>query len=354
MYYSQVYLGGISDIPAHLGWAKELLAGSPSVPSNVIAHGAWEWSVIFVKSVFNAGWSGSALVVTLGSDLLTALILFLLLRRRSSPILAGALTLGVMLIGPLALFFPFDQVWYPGGYIWANIYHNPTSLLLRPFAIIQFVFSYNAIAGKKSKWYVILLVAIVSGFAAFAKPVYIICLLPISGIFALFRLIRKQPIDLLGLIFGIVIPSTTLLIWQFSITYAAGAPSQIAILPFDVMSQFSGNLAPKFILSIAFPLAITILYWQEAVKDVRIQLGWLTFFVGALYTYFLAELGPTYNAGNFIFCGEIALFMLIVACVAFLMERQLPDRKIGRWLILGIGLLQVFFGISFFFFKIYH
>lgn len=352
--YSEIYLSIKNDFPAHLAWAENIYSAPQKVPGFVIAHAGWEWAVFFTRQLFNTPWINSALVVNLVSVLATIVILYYFLRNKLSALLSGALSIGLLLVGPLAAFYPFDHLWYLGGYIWPNIYHNPTFLLLRPFAILQFYFAYEAIRGKKAAWPAIILAALVSLASAFAKPNYIICLLPALGIIALIRLLRKEAIDWKQLILGIGVPSVAILVWQYLLAFYTNSDSQIVFSPFSVMALYSQNLLPKFFLSIVFPLIVTILYWKDAIKDPRIQLGWLSFAFGAICTYFIADAGILYPQGTFVFSGEITLFILFVSCIFFLAERKLPEKStVSRFVILAAGFLHLLSGIFYYFFRFY-
>lgn len=354
IYYSELYLSAKNDFPAHLAWARQIYSTPQLVPGFVIAHAGWEWAVFFTRQFFDVPWSNAALSVTLTSVLETVVILYFFLRKNLSALLAGALSIGLLLIGPLAAFYPIDHLWYIGGYVWPNIYHNPTFLLLRPFAILQFYFAYEAMRGKKAAWPEIVLAALISLAAAFAKPNYIICLLPALGIIALIRLLRKEAVDWKQLILGIGIPSVAILIWQYLLAFYTNSQSQIVISPFSVMALYSQNLLLKFLLSIVFPLIVTILYWKDAIRDPRIQLGWLSFVFGAICTYFIADAGILYPQGTFIFSGEITLFILFVCCIFFLAERKLPEKStVSRFLVLTTGFLHLLSGIFYYFFRFY-
>jgi hypothetical protein len=191
-----------------------------------------------------------------------------------------------------------------------------------------------------------LLAALVSLASAFSKPSYAICLLPSLGILILINIWRKKPIDWKMILLGIGLPSVAILIWQFLFTYVSGEGSGIIFAPFLVMSNYSSYLPIKFVLSIVFPLVVTAVYWKEAIKDIRIQIGWVGFGMGAIFTYLFAESGWRLTDGNFAWSGQITLFILFVCCILFLTEKNLPRiNKISKWLIISSGSLHVIFGI---------
>lgn len=353
--YSQIYTSTISDFGPHLAWAERIYSAPATLPPSLIAHGGWEWLVLLTRQVINSRWNLAGLLATLVSVFAAVGILFFILRKYCKPWLAGALSISLMVIAPLLVFLPFDHLWYIGGYVWANTYHNPTSLLLKPFAILQFWFTYQALEGRKISWSLVLLMALGSLAAAFAKPSYIICLLPALMILGFLRWIRKNPLNTGALAFGIVLPSVAILLWQYSMSFSSSADSQIIFSPFSVMSLYSGNLLPKFLLSIVFPVIVTAVYWKDAVIDARMRLGWLSFAIGAAFTYLLAETGSQFKYGNFGWSAEITLFLLFAACVFLIAEKKLPpENSYRRWVILISGFLHVYFGFFYYSFVLFN
>ena len=107
---------------------------------------------------------------------------------------------------------------------------------------------------------------------------------------------------------------------------------------------------PKFLFSLVFPLLVTIGFWKNAVKNVYIQMGWLIFSFGAMLTYFFAETGWRLYHGNFIWSGEISIFILFLCCILFLVEQwNCEDRPTLKWFILASGFLHVYTGIAYYF-----
>jgi hypothetical protein len=355
--YAEIYLAGsTSDYGSHIAWTKTMLENSWRVPPAIQGHATWQWILLIFHQIVGHSWTFSALAVTLVSVIATGLILFWALWKKFSAFLAGSLSVGLMLIAPLFFLQPFDNLWYMvNGYIGTNIYHNPTILLLKPFAVLQFYFSVQALTSAKSNWKSWLIPAICSVIAVFTKPNYAICLLPVLCILALIRLLKKQPVDWKKILCGIIIPSTAVLVWQFLITYGPATDSKVIVAPFAVMSSYSGLLAIKLLLSIAFPLTVTLLFWKDAVKDTGMQLGWLGFGIASIYTYFLAETGQRFLSGNFIWSAEISLFLLFLACILFLAGKKLSEEKyIKKWFVLTTGLFHVLFGIIFYTYLWYH
>jgi hypothetical protein len=177
----------------------------------------------------------------------------------------------------------------------------------------------------------------------------VICLLPALALLVLIKIICKRSLDWRRLLIGIILPSLIFLIWQFLITFGPAADSKIEFAPLLVMSHFSSFLLPKFLLSIVFPLIVTVLGFKKAIKDRKIQLGWLGFIVSLQFLYLFSETGVRQFAANFYWSAEITLFLLFFACIMFLSENKTVLRNpIKKWLILVSGFLHILFGIIFY------
>jgi hypothetical protein len=172
-------------------------------------------------------------------------------------------------------------------------------------------------------------------------------LLPALGIILVYRLARKQYVNLTALLFGIGLPAGLMLAWQFLITYYGDEGSSIRFLPFAVMEASSGYLAPKLFLSILFPLSVLISYFKQVLKDTRMALAWLVFAFGILYTYLFAETGQRFLDGNFGWSGEIALVLLFAVSTLFWLENS-TKRESYQWWLYAAWSLHVLFGLIYY------
>jgi hypothetical protein len=108
------------------------------------------------------------------------------------------------------------------------------------------------------------------------------------------------------------VPAVGILGAQYLFTYARAVDPEtvpysagIAIDPFRVFNFYSAPVfhLPKLVLSILFPLTVSSIYFDVARKDIVLGLAWVTFIIGAIYSYFFVEAGPVMLAGNFIWSG---------------------------------------------------
>jgi len=328
--YFLTYKYEISDINFHTVFASKFFEVEQQANSALIAHSAWQLSVIFFQTLISdfigKSWKFSAFMVTLFTEILTVLIIFFIIRKKSNFLFSSLVSLSLMIIQPIIIMAFIDQH-ISLGYIWINSYQNPTSYMLKPFALLQTYISIEALSGKQHQFKEIFLLAVSSIIAVFSKPSFAICLLPGLFILIIWNYFRKIKIDIKTLIFGVFIPSVFFLLWQYFSTYGLESDSHVIFAPFLVMSKFSSYLFLKFFLSITFPFIVTVLSFKKSINDIRMQFGWIIFAVGVFLTYFFAETGWRLVAGNFTWSGQISLFILFFCCFLYIIENQHIYRK---------------------------
>ncbi len=313
-----------NDYPAHLfsaeTWAKY---GYPDRPRpQFLFH---VLVIIFYRTIPGVSilYAGSLLAVIYYIALVAIIfILIYPLLKTLTPLLrltcAVALALTLVLVGPINL-VDTSNLYF--GYIPSNSYHNPTIALLKPFALLLFLYACRAYSdGRKSSLHIIVC-ALISALGTMAKPSYAIVIIPVLGLLTVVHWWRRQPINWMLLIAGIGLPIAIVLIWQQNY-YHDSSMGGFIFAPFAVMSSYSPtNLLPKLLLSIAFPCAVLVFYCRSALKDTAMQVSWLGFLVGAIYTYFLGE-SATLLDGNFTWSGQVSIFILFVASTLFLVKQN--------------------------------
>jgi hypothetical protein len=315
-------------------------------------HFLFEALVIFAKVVFRVSWLAAGLIVDIAFYFILAKLLLhefntleLNFKLRISTVLL------LMISWPLFLFYFVDHKFY-GGYIGTNVFHNPTMVLLKPLALFVHLKVVKSLVAKQWSFSIrrSLWIAIVMILATLAKPNYAIVLLPALGI--LFLLLRGnlRVAPWRQIVLFVILPVVILLAIQFLMHFNNGlvagkSDRGIIFAPFVVFGMYSRFLFPKFLLAMAFPLAVATTFFKNASADLRLKFAWLCFLIGSFYTYFLAESGSDMSAGNFGWSSQISLFILFVESAIFLLDsnrRGVTDR--GK-LVYGVLVLHGIAGI---------
>lgn len=311
-------------------------------------HLLYQVSIIIIHAMLPIDIFSAGILVALSFYGFLAVVVFLFFRsnRNIPPAIIFVITLCLFFTAQIPALFPLDKHLY-FGYIAVNALHNPTMVVLKPMALLMFILSGRIFLSTdySNRKLFVVLCALISILTAFAKPNYTICFLPALCFLLGLGAIRRQQVDWFLALGGFLIPSILFLLFQYFVTYDAFLPqiprsyekSQIIFAPLTVMNIFSSWLLPKFLLSTAFPLLVSICYIKKTGNDYYMKFAWLTFFFGGFCTYFLAESGYYRMAqGNFFWSGQITLFVLFVYSTRFFLEivfsqgqRPLPmlDRK---------------------------
>lgn len=341
------------DYLVHIPIAEEMLStGRIRTPHFLLQAFA------ILLSAITGGISNATVVTLLVSVAFTAALTYRCLRSSlDSEPLSLYFTAALLFASPVAALFPLDRHLYLG-YIGVNVLHNPTMILLKPFALLLFTYSARSLESDSPPSHSLLaLCAIVTVAAAMAKPSFTIVLLPAISLMMLILWLKGEPFDRKMSLLAIMVPSLVILLIQYRMTYSTAqidgvynGSSSIIFSPLLVMNTYSTHLLTKFLLSVLFPLTVTALYYRETLRDRALQLAWLTFGAGALYTYLLAESGPRMNQGNFTWSAQIALFILFVASTKFLVKKISSSEGINGWRVCLCTLLLTIhfaFGIIF-------
>jgi hypothetical protein len=229
------------------------------------------------------------------------------------------LALTLMLVAPINVSKPGDSNYF--GYLMPNVYHNPTIIALKPFALLLFLYLVGIFSDQP---YFRTRGALITGvlvlvLASTAKPNYTLAALPALGVFTGYALARKQPVN-----WKLLIALVGVLVVILGIQYLMHPPSKghIEFYPFAFLRWVGGNNRRllKFGVSILFPLVTYLVYLRKTARDNTLNLAWLIFAFGAFYFYMLVE-SDGIAEGNFIWSGQITLFVLFVASAAFLLRQ---------------------------------
>ncbi len=262
------------------------------------------------------------------------LIIYSILKRNcAGPIAAPGillLSLGLAIASPITFWADYVMI----GYFNPIVYHNPTLIALRLFAIpvsllALGVFSNTSYRNANHQLYTLLLCSSVILLSTLAKQSYTLVLIPGCCAFAAWRAFRGNRVDWILLVFGICIPGSLMLGLQYLISY--GDFTNDSIISFGVFAFFryyipDWRVPIQLLLSLAFPIAVYLLFFREARKHLYLNLSWTVFAVSAFVTYCLYETGLRIGHGNFLWNSYITVFVLMFASVLFLVQQYVRSR----------------------------
>ncbi len=343
-----VYVG-VSDFKWHARaadqWAR---GGAPPTP-----HFLFQALLIAIAPLLpGADATRRAVLLALGCQAALAVALTALLYRavplaRPRARFAGsaALALALMVAAPVTILSWSARNLYHG-YVGLAVYHNPTLLLLKPFAVLLWWETARALGGVARP---AALLASLTVLSSFAKPSLLIALLPAAAVLALALASRGRTPAWRSLLLGLALPAALALGWQFAFRY--GGAVSVEWAPLRAMAYQDAHLAARLLLSALFPVTVVALFPRAIARDVGLALAAATFTVGAGYAYLLAESGDSLAHRNFAWSAQAALFVLFVAAARTSLTAARQGGPQARWraVVCGLALaLHVACGLYFY------
>jgi hypothetical protein len=251
-------------------------------------------------------------------------------------------------IAPIMALAPIDNKFY-FGYIGLADYHNPTMLLLRPLALISFIFAFRIFEKLRNPVWMMAVSALLVILSALAKPNYLLCILPAILVLGVIWTIRKKGWDWRLFLFGFAIPGVAVLIVQWWLAYSASASTGIMFNP-SIETHFSGYLVWKFLLSILFPLIATGLLFRMITKEPSVLVAWIGFAAGTGMLYLLTESGNEKYSGNFGWGAEVMLLLLFASIARYCLRSFAGENPVlwKRLVIWGAFLLHLAAGVVYY------
>jgi hypothetical protein len=181
-----------------------------------------------------------------------------------------------------------------------------------------------------------------------AKPNYLGCLVPVLLIGGVWATARRRPVSW-SRIAAVCGAAGMTLVLSYLLYRSAqfDFPTAVIFAPFEVIALYGPvdlpTIAGSLVASLAFPLAVVALWPRAAIQDVRMRLAWGGTAVALFFSYFLAEAGGRLDHGNFLWTGQMAVFVLFVAAASFVRGSLLlasgSGLMSGRALALGVILV---------------
>lgn len=325
------------DYANHLSYLRDTMdIQAISQVLSMFPHFLFHLLVYVVYKIFSlSSFADAALAVSTFAYATGTLVTFWLMTRilgkprtYISGFIYGAITIALMLLMPIDIFTPTNLF---VGYIGVNAYHNPTIVLLKPTAMILFwcalaIFqSPTKVNGKEYRAIPVLICCAASVFCVMTKSSYMIALLPTLIVAVAFRAIRRQPVDWVLFIEGVLLPAIVTLGLQILLFSSSEgfifAPLAVIYSWTRINPNAPNDIFLKFLLSILFPLLVYVFYFKTAIKTLYLNLAWVVFAFGAAYMYLLAEGGDRLAHANFTWSAICTLFILFIVSTTFVIPQ---------------------------------
>ncbi len=342
------------DYGAHIGFARIII----DYHHFTDVHLLYQAIIIGLKDVFPLSYELAGWIAAVAFYVIAALVLYGLMRTALG---GGWRSVGIAAVGALALLFvmPINLLTLPAhnlyfGYIGINVLHNPTIVMLKPFALLLFSFTVGLLKRpvRLNRHTMIVGVLLVT-LALLAKPNYVLILLPALLVVIAYRLYRRNRASLAPLLAALVVPMIVLLALTYVLMFLLidNGEGGIIFAPLRTLANVDPVLISvliKFILSILFPALVYLLYWKQTIRDSTLNLAWLCFFAGAGQMYLFAEKGERLVSGNFWWGAQIGLFVLFVFSALFCLRHWAEQPRWRGWLCFAVFLLHLLSGLIYY------
>jgi hypothetical protein len=320
------------------------------------------YQITGINRTINYDWGFAALIVMIevyvGIEILLAYHLKLILRNnvKNFENIAYFVAFGISICTPVFLLAPIDGKYYLGYITPSTIYIISSQVLLKLPSLALFLLSPFYFTKNNDNRKILLAMAFLVVLSGLAKPNWLLVMLPSLAIISLINLIKRDYINWYALSVTLIF-SVIVLGWQYYFTfthYSSSVYKSEIILtePFEVFRYYTDFVFIKIILSILFPLYITIFFWNTIKDDFLFSYGWLLFLIGLIYAGFVGEAFPYKFAGNFCWSGQIACFMLFVSAASVFFSKCLIEyQKNKQTVIIGLILFctHVICGLIYYF-----
>ena len=226
---------------------------------------------------------------------------------------------------------PIWMPWYNKGRIYLgqgspNTWHNPTVLMVRPFAYLVLFQSMKMfekpifLADYKKEWKAALMIYILLFFSALAKPAFYQVFFPAIFIYcvALVLINHGDYFWNAFLLFLSCIPTVLLFVLQFVLIFflskvakSGDAGGQIGVQFWAVAKVYSPNPIFSLFLASAFPIAVLLYILIFKKKTDRIYwFSWVMYVCSVIEKWILVEKNVRQKHGNFAWGFIIALSII--------------------------------------------
>ena len=345
------------DFPAHIAFAREFAANGYlyKIPHTLFARfvviirallpaNIAVWVSPYAKQVFDIkSFEISTVILMTLTYLASAFVIMKRLLRdwdlKEKPLycFAGFITIVILMAAPIFFFTFPDRMFL--GYIMGNRYDSPTYILSKPFVLLVFLGIVDNLMSKWD-WKQALFMVLAILCATLAKPSFTITIIPALGILLILNIKKLKSVNWFYLIGPIGLTAFLVLLSQFIINYVGARGDRVIFAPFQSILIQVPNLfllSLLILMSIVFPLLVTILHWKNIKNDLGFQLAWINFIIAAIYGLVFAE-EINMGVNNFWNSPMIGVFVLFFVTIAYwgkdLIENIRSNRKLsGRQIV---------------------
>ena len=323
-----------SDLPDHLVFVEQLEAGH--LP---LFHKGFHYTVAALDIIPGVDGPRAAAIVLSASLLVTALLCCGFLagapgNRAPEAVLLG-LTEALLIV--TAIYLPWFNRFLYLGQGSPNVWHNPTTILLKPFALASFFLLAPACGPGKlaalGRWRAISAAGLLV-LSVWVKPSFALFFIPAVMIFVALQFVCARRVSW-GMLL-VLAPAAAALAYGCIRTQSSADPLERAKIVFDFLGAarlHTPNVFVSALLVLAFPLAVALCRYRSMTEPGPLQIAWLGLGIAAVQYFCFAEEGARYEDQNLMW-GYVVALSLVFICSAreMLIWGAEPERRRGAFL----------------------
>jgi hypothetical protein len=329
------------DFITHINWAQ--IGKTSGNIQDLPPHFVFHYLAITITNIFpSITLMRASFLVVLFSQIGTVLglyYLFLALDPRTKQdyrlkILCSILALALVWVGPISYFTTGLSRPGSSAFLNAGIYHNPTLLVMRMFAVWLFV-TLVSVPSKWSKRVIGYLIAIVTLLllSTFSKPSYTFVIVPAYLVLIGIQFLRARKVSKNTLLVAatLIIPATLAVGLLYFAVYDANSTNIIATENSKILIELFGlyrvrgltlpTIIIEWITSLLFPISVYVLYIKKAWRDDNLNLAWIALFGAIVMAALFIEV-PRTSDGNFTWGTRITTLIVFAVSASFLLRQQ--------------------------------
>ena len=241
------------------------------------------------------------------------------------------ITVALLLSSPLARPWLANHIYL--GQISPNIWHNPTSVLCWPLAIMLF-FSAEAFL-RSGRMRQLFAIGALAALSVLAKPNFLMAFAPVYALLA----VRRFGISKVWLISQLaLLPSVLILGWQLMASFngnnAMRPGIHIAWMPLAGWRMYSQWISMSLLLSLAFPVSYLLVFRRSLQNRELLLFAWGVMLSALVWTSSFAEVydrdGAINPDFNFSWGSHLSLFILFLVTAKDMIDNPAAISAIRR------------------------
>ena len=222
-----------------------------------------------------------------------------------------------------------------------NIWHNPTSIAVRPIALLVFVLVSSMVIKARREDFehgipagTAVLTGLLLILSCLAKPSFVQVFYPAIFTLMVIWLImyRGRNLKTALQLFLVCLPSLIVMILQFVNAFYSGSGKSggLAIKPFVVAGARTRSIPISLLLLLAFPLLMLVITAVKKSLNWSDALAWLMLFWGLVWRLLLAEKGEREWHGNFSWGFMLASYLVWYCAVRNYLRHYFSEQMTGN------------------------